>query len=73
VCAVETITTRQAAERIGERIGRRVPVSTLHTWIADRRLRPVTKLPGVRGHYLFDPAVVDEFATALAEDDGAAA
>jgi hypothetical protein len=68
---VETITTRQAAERIAARLGRRVPISTLHVWIADARLRPVTKLPGTRGAFLFDPTKVDEFADALAAERAA--
>ena len=68
---METLTTRQAAERIERATGRRVPISTLHVWIADRRLRPLTKLPGQRGAYLFAPEAVDAFAAALAEDDAA--
>ena len=74
---METLTTRQAAERIAERTGEPVPISTMHFWIADKRLRPSFKLPGTTGAYLFDPAVVDDFAVALAEDkrkrNGAAA
>lgn len=69
---METLTTRQAAERIGSRLGRRVPVSTLHRWIADLRLRPLTKLDGLRGAYLFAASEVDAFAEALVEDEAAA-
>jgi hypothetical protein len=68
---METITTREAAERIGARLGRRVPISTLHVWIADSRLRPVRKLGGRTGAYLFDAAKVDEFADAIAAERAA--
>jgi hypothetical protein len=68
---METLTTRQVADRIAERTGRRVPISTLHDWIADRRLRFALKLPGLRGAYLFNATEVDEFADALAAERAA--
>lgn len=71
VSVMETLTTRQAADRIALQTGRRVPTSTMHEWIADKRLQFVIKLPGLRGAYLFDPAHVDAFATALNEERAA--
>lgn len=71
VSVMETLTTRQAADRIALQTGRRVPTSTMQEWIADKRLQFVIKLPGLRGAYLFDPAHVDAFATALNEERAA--
>lgn len=32
--------------------------STLTRWVKDGRLTPVTKLPGLRGGYIFDRATI---------------
>lgn len=50
---METLTTREAAERIG------VPVSTLHNWVTAQRITPIKRLPGQRGALLFALEDVD--------------
>lgn len=47
----QTMTSRQAAEKIG------VHVRTIHRWIASGRLEAV-KAPGYRGLFMIDPAEV---------------
>jgi excisionase family DNA binding protein len=49
----ETLTTREAAERVG------VPISTFHNWVSAGRIAPVKQLPGTRGAYLFAPEAVE--------------
>jgi excisionase family DNA binding protein len=49
----DTLTTREAADRIG------VPLSTFHHLIRNKRITPARKLPGRTGSYLFKPADVD--------------
>lgn len=68
---METLTTREAVERVAARIGRGVALSTFHTWVADKRIRPTRKLPGRTGAYLFDADDVDRFADALADEAAA--
>jgi excisionase family DNA binding protein len=54
--ATEVLTTRAVAERFG------VAISTVTRWVADGRLTPMVKTPGLRGMYLFTADEVDRFA-----------
>lgn len=47
------VTTAAAAKTIG------VSVKTITRWVAAGALTPSQRLPGPRGAYLFDPAVVE--------------
>lgn len=47
------ITTAEVAERL------QVSIPTVNRWVRDGRLRPVQKLPGIRGANLFDPTNID--------------
>lgn len=51
------ITSAEACERLT------IDRSTLSRWVAAGRIVPATKLPGLRGAYLFDPAEVERVRT----------
>ena len=53
------LTSAEACEEL-DRIDR----STLSRWVAQGRITPATKLPGLRGAFLFEP---DEVARVRAE------
>jgi len=57
----ELISTSDVAERLG------VDVRTVHRMVADGRLTPLVKAPGMRGAYMFDPAVLDREIAALTQ------
>lgn len=48
----EAMTTAEVAAAL------EVSVKTITRWVASERLKPVKRLPGKRGAYLFDPANV---------------
>lgn len=52
------LTSAEAAERLG------VDRSTLSRWVASGRIKPVWKMPGRRGPFLFRPADVDALKAA---------
>ena len=51
------LTTAEVATLTG------VSVKTVVRWVAAGDLTPATKLPGLRGAFLFDPATVNRFRT----------
>lgn len=53
---MEPITTAEAAALVERSVG------TINRWVAEGRLSPVRKMPGLRGAHLFDPAAVREAA-----------
>lgn len=50
----ELLTSAEACERLGG-----IDRSTLSRWVALGWIEPATKLPGLRGPYLFAPAEVE--------------
>lgn len=40
--------------------------STLSRWVASGRIQPATKLPGLRGAFLFDPSEVERIKSEVA-------
>jgi predicted DNA-binding transcriptional regulator AlpA len=63
----DIIPTREAVKICGY-----AEPSTLIRWIDKGRLPYLVKLPGKRGAYLFDRAVVEAFAAERAAERGAA-
>ena len=56
---VETLlTTREAASRLG------VSVQTVSRWVAEEKLRPALKAPGIRGPLFFRVEDVDKAGAA---------
>jgi excisionase family DNA binding protein len=49
------LTTAEVATLTG------VSVKTVVRWVAAGELAPMTKLPGIRGAFLFDPKAVERF------------
>lgn len=56
MCAMTSPTLLHSAE-VCERLN--IDRSTLSRWVAAGRIVPATKLPGLRGPFLFDPAEVE--------------
>lgn len=52
---VTPITTAEVADLAG------VSTKTVSRWVAAGELAPLTKLPGIRGAFLFDPKAVERF------------
>lgn len=56
---IETLlTTREAASRLG------VSVQTISRWVAEEKLRPALKAPGIRGPLFFRQEDVDQVGAA---------
>ncbi len=54
--ATEILTTRAVADQFG------VTPSAVTRWVADGKLQPMTKVPGIRGAWLFTREAVEQFA-----------
>ncbi len=50
------LTTAEVAQICGG-----VSVKTVSRWVQAGELAPLTKLPGIRGAFLFDPKAVERF------------
>lgn len=61
------LTSAEACEALGG-----IDRSTLSRWVALGKIRPYTKLPGVRGAYLFERTEVQRVKAELGADAGAA-
>ena len=56
----DLLTSAEVCERLG------IDRSTLSRWVAAGRIRPATKLPGIRGAFLFARADVERIAAEVA-------
>lgn len=54
---METVTSREAADRIG------ISLSTFHNWLTAGRVKAAKQLPGARGAYLFEVAEIERVRT----------
>lgn len=60
----DDLTSAEVARTLG------IDRSTLSRWVTAGRIKPVRKLPGLRGAFLFDPDDVEKIRDAIAVLEG---